>query len=125
MNRNKIANADEAKLRKTLIYIISLLVDKQYQEIETFTGGRDLDADTIQQIADEWPSPLVMPPSDSIEDLIYTVQSVSQEDGKKSWLIDALLYSELEGRSDLTLQLVIDDAPGELYQVSIDDLGVM
>ena len=128
MNYKKIEDADEAKLRKTLVHIISLLVNKMYREIEVFTEGRDLDATTIQSIMNDWPSPLVMPPSDRLEDLIYTTQSIPSVPSKdicKSWLIDALLYSQSEGRSDLTLKLVLMDSARELYQVIVEDLGVM
>lgn len=114
---------DEDKLRKTLLYILDLLVHGQYEALASSSVGR-LTADMLRQAAQEWPYPLIMPHSTALSDLIYSQGEINGLHPRQWWL-DVNLWTAEEGRSDLTLSITLTDIPGEFYQVELDNLHVL
>lgn len=121
---NVSASINQRKLRDTILRVTQLLVEGRYEELETLTEGKQLSAEQIAKAVEDWPSHVIMPPDDSLESLVYGILEVPNSHPEQ-WLVDAILYSEREGRSDLTPSLTLTDALGEYYQVALDDLHVL
>lgn len=115
---------DENKLRRILLHIIGLLVRGEYEALVSFTGGRRLTMQMMQDIVAEWPYSLTMPLHNEIEDLVGASGEISGSNPHQ-WWVDVNLYTIEEGRSDLMLQLTVTDDPGEFYRVEMNDLHVL
>lgn len=85
-------------------------------------------ADEIRQAVEQWPARLVVPRSNSTEDLIldgadgiYEVPDSAPPEHR----LDVQLYTDIEGPSDLTLSIKVRENDGDLYDVVIEDLHVL
>ena len=100
--------------------VVDLLVAKQYGALEVLTNGRRLTAADFAEAIEEYGRTLVAPPPEG-----YELMDVLEPPGEpRMWMVDMPLWTEEEGRSDLTLQLrVIDE--GEGVSIEVDDIHVL
>lgn len=116
---------DEEKFRKTLLYVLDLLVRGEYQALETLSRGRRLTAQEMQETVVRWPYRLVMPPDNDLSDIVYGEIKNITGSNPIQWATDVKLWTAEEGWSDLTLSLTLTNEPGDLYDVEIDNLHVL
>jgi len=116
---------DPGKLRTTLIYVVELLVSREFSQLELLTRGRRVTAEEMREGVDEYPGRLMMPPGDQLDDLVDG--SIIQVDhaAPPEYCMDVKLYTEEEGFSDLTLSLTVYDTGDTLYDVQIDNIEVL
>ena len=107
------------KVIEVVSEILRLLVACDYDAIVSMSNGVRLSADQIRFAVDEYGCKLIMPPRELKLDIIE-IEGRSPE----SWSVRSDLWTEEEGRSDLTLELTVIDK-GDTVGVELDDIHVM
>jgi hypothetical protein len=102
--------------------VVDLLVRKEYGVIEKMTRGRRLPAEELRRAVEGYGGKLVPPPDDAWRSL--EVIAVRHQDIPE-YFIAIPLWTEEEGRSDLTLELRLTEIGLELYDVQVEDLHVL
>lgn len=110
----------ESQIRSIVIDLLVLLADGDYQSIMERCPGSRLTSDDLQKAIGEYGRKVIAPPADYMYFRTYELEARSVP----SWSVDADLWTEEEGRSDLTLQLTIAFAPSG-PEIEIDDLHVL
>lgn len=110
------------KLRRTVIHIVKLLVERKYDDLASLSEGKRLTAMNLRRAIDDYGRHLVMPPMASFEQL--NVIKI-QDSVPAQWYVGVDLWTTEEGRSDLALELTLTDSPGDLCLVELDDLHVL
>jgi hypothetical protein len=109
------------QLRLLVIRIITMLVGAQYRQIEELTHSIRLSAQEIQTAITEYGRTLTLPPDSAYELLdIIRVNNVELE----QYSIRMPLWTQEEGRSDLTLELTVKIV-GDNLEVALDDIHVL
>ena len=109
------------QLRLLVVQIITMLVGAQYRQIEELTNGIRLSAREIQTAITEYGRTLALPPNSAYELLdIIRVNHVDLE----QYSVRMPLWTQEEGRSDLTLELTVKIV-GENLEVALDDIHVL
>jgi hypothetical protein len=96
--------------------VVGLLVRGEFSVIEAMTQGRYLSADQMQAAIADYGLTLVLPPPEAWDEL-EVIQSERVD--RPTFHVDFPLWTEEEGRSDLTLQLELAELGDGLYQVSV------
>lgn len=108
-------------LRHAAGQVVDLLVAADYRAVEDLTDGRRLSADELERAVAASGSPLTPLTEGALDDL-DVVEVVDAEPPARSVVVD--LWTA-EGRSDLTLELRLEDrADGDLA-VEVTDLRVL
>ena len=113
---------NEKKIIHTVKKILDLLINKDYLEIEYLSHGIRLSANNIQEAINEYGCTITYPP------LLFKMIDVVQIKGKTplTYSVRLDLWTEEEGRSDLSLEMtLIDIGEGDYCKVEIDDIHVM
>ena len=111
--------SEKKVLEKIVFMILKLLVEKDYQELEKHSKGIRLSAQDIERTIKEYNCQLIIPPPDG-----YELMDVIEVRGDEKWSIVMPLWSQEEGRSDLSIELtLIKD--GDSFKFEIDDLHVL
>jgi hypothetical protein len=111
------------KMRDTVHQVVGMLVAGDYAGLEAVSRGRRLTAEQLRQAVEEYGRELRMPPEpvfDNIEDVIELEDAT-----RRAWSVLVDLWTVEEGRSDLTLELVLTETGGEQYDIQIWDLHVL
>jgi hypothetical protein len=111
--------SDKENLKELVTLILKLLVEKNYNELERRSKGVRLSADDIELIIKEYNCQLIMPPSEA-----YELMEVVEVKGGKRWFVVMPLWSQEEGRSDLTIELTVMKH-GDSFVFEIDNLHVL
>jgi hypothetical protein len=112
----------EAELRTPIVITVGLLVNGEYEALANMAGGEQFTAANIQEIVDDYGMQLAMPPGDfpaGVE--LYPVEGVVP----RRVAADIPLWTKEEGRSDLTLELMLTEAAPGLWTVRITNIHVM
>jgi hypothetical protein len=110
------------KIRDTAHHVVGMLVAGDYAGLEEASRGRRLTAEHLRQAVEEYGRELRMPPVSVFDNL----DVIEFEDATpRGWSVLVDLWTVEEGRSDLTLELVLTDTGGELYDIEIHDLHVL
>jgi len=104
------------KLRLIVVQIITLLVGAQYRQIEGLTHGITMSAEEIQTAISEYGRTLILPSSDAYE-LLDVIRANNV--GLEQYSVRMPLWTQEEGRSDLTLELTVKIV-GENVEVALD-----
>ena len=101
--------------------VIWQLVSKDYEGLVKRYPKSQMTADEIRAGIEQYPATFIMPPTSGYEKFLhrYQIENVDYP----AWHIDAPLWSEQEGRSDLEIHLrieFIDEAP----QITIRNVRV-
>jgi hypothetical protein len=108
-------------MQTAVAMVANLLAAGDYASVERMTSGRRLSAADLERAVQEYGETLVPLPSESLEDL--EVIEVAGSD-PAAFMIDVDLWTEQEGRSDLTLSLQLVDRYSGAYEISVLDLHV-
>ncbi len=117
-----MSNYDDKLPSEATIQVIEMLVGHRYDELEKRTGGVRLSAQMIAEAISEYGKKLVLPPPDSLGHLDIVPVACS---GPKTWSVRADLWTQEEGRSDLTLELTVKDKEGGGAIVELENLHVL
>jgi hypothetical protein len=110
------------KVARAIAEILPLLVGGHYDEIERRTRGARLSAAEMKGAVEGYGRKLRMPPTEAREPRsVVEVKNASPQ----RWSADVDLWTEEEGRSDLTLELTVIDGPGSSFSIELDDLHVL
>jgi hypothetical protein len=101
--------------------VLTLLIARQYGDVEIMTNGVRLDAEEIGRAIDEYGRQLIMPPPEGYR----LMEAVNVKNARPSrWSIAMPLWTREEGRSDLTLEMtVIEQQNG--FCIQLEDLHVL
>ncbi|MEJ2419122.1 MAG: hypothetical protein P8Y45_19780 [Exilibacterium sp.] len=111
-----------AKVILTIKKIVELLVNKKYQELERLSGGVRLTATEIEQAIYDYDGVLKTPPESDFEN-IDAIEVTGAD--PKSWSVRYDLWTEEEGRSDLSLEVTLIESDNELMGVELDNIHVL
>ena len=114
---------NKQKISDTVRHLVGMLVAGDYAGLEAISRGRRLTAEQLRQAAEEYGRELRMPPEPvfgNIEDVIELEDATW-----RAWSVLVDLWTVEEGRSDLTLELVLTETGGEQYDIQIWDLHVL
>ena len=110
------------KIRDTAHHLVGMLVAGDYAALEGASRGRRLTAEELRQAVEEYGRELRMPPEPVFDNLdVIEIEGATP----RAWSVLVDLWTVEEGRSDLTLELVLTDTGGELYDIEIHNLHVL
>ena len=108
-------------LREPVGEVLRMLANKAYQEVADLTGGDRLSADEISRAIADYGRELVLPPEQAYESIDAIIIEGSNP---PSWSVHMPLWTNEEGRSDLTLEMTITGM-GKDVRIEIDDIHVL
>jgi hypothetical protein len=106
------------KIVKIVEKIVSLLVEKKYNEIEKITNGNRLKKQEIENAINEYKRKLIYPPVEAYKNI-----DVIQVENAKEWSVRFNLWTFEEGKSDLSIELNIIEINKEII-VILDNIIV-
>ncbi|MBX3321906.1 MAG: hypothetical protein KF757_02835 [Phycisphaeraceae bacterium] len=109
-------------LRRAVRRIVSLVSARNYAAVEEFTGGQRLSATDIERVVNEYGRTIVDAPPCAFE--LHPFVHVQNSDPPE-WVIDFDLWTQEQGRSDLTLTLRLYEMKDGTVKTEIDDLHTM
>lgn len=113
---------NQEKLRQTVQHIVSLLEKKAYGELESLSRGVRLSAEEMREAIEGYGQEIFHLPEAGFKELnVIEVRNSNP----KQWGVDVPLYTENEGRSDLTLAITLIESQTALYKIEIDDIHVL
>jgi hypothetical protein len=112
--------AFESQIRSIVIDLLVLLADGDYESIMERCSGSGLTSDELQTAIREYGRKIVAPPANYA--YIYTYEKEAK--AVPTWAVDADLWTEEEGRSDLTLSITIAFGSGG-PAIRLDNLHVL
>ncbi len=110
------------KIIRTARQILTLLVQGNYSELENLTNSRRLNQAEIADSIQQYGKILVLPPDSTFDNL-----DIIEIEGKspKQWDVRIDLWTLEEGRSDLTIELTLEDNDEDMCSVEIDNIHVL
>jgi hypothetical protein len=106
---------------ETVRQVIDLLVGKKYSQLESITKGIRLSAQDMESAIAAHRRKLIMPPSDAYK-LMNAVRVGNSEPQK--WSVVMPLWTQEEGRSDLSIELTLTKINGG-FAIELDDIHVL
>ena len=113
---------DLAKLRATVSAVTDRLAQGDYDGLCRLVRASRLGPADVERVVRDYGRHLVILPAAAFEALDLIPVSHSQP---QRWSAVVPLWSREEGRSDLSLELTIEDSPAPAYPVEIEDLHVL
>ena len=109
-------------MRDTVHQVVGMLVAGDYAGLEAVSRGRRLTAEQLRQAVEEYGRELRMQPESVFDNLdVIEIKDAT----RRAWSLLVDLWTVEEGRSDLTLDVVLTETGGELYDIQIWDLHVL
>ena len=107
-------------IKKAVKEVVDLLVAREYDRVVQITGGFHLSSEDMARAVKDYGRTLQTLPADAYDRLdVIQVRNVSVP----TWSVRVDLWSEEEGRSDLSAEMtVIQD--GDSMRVELDDIHV-
>lgn len=106
-------------LIKELNRIITLLVNKEYEELTNEIDCQNLSSDDILNIIEDFGETLIIPNPKDLEQL--NIIDIDENE----WAIDFDLWTKESGKSDLTIQLTIKRNSDNSLDTKLDDIHVL
>jgi hypothetical protein len=130
---------NKQKISDTMRHLVGMLVAGDYAGLEAVSLRRRLTAEELRRAWEEYGGDLRlpgvparelrMPPESVFETFNEETDSgdlwVIELKSPRSWAVLVDLWTVEEGRSDLTLEVVLTDTGGEQYDIEIVSLHVM
>ena len=107
-------------IEKTVRTLYSLLLNRQYQQIEKMTEGIRLNSQEIEGAISDYGRNMAPYPEHVEFDLIEITGS-----NPKSWSVVAPVYTMEEGLSDLSLEMTLTQIDADLLKVELDNIHVL
>ena len=111
-----------AKAKKTTEAVLRHLVSGDTEGLLRLASKSRLSAEEIRGVIKSYGRRLVFPAAQT-EELSDVVEVKGAS--PRCWSVNLPLWTEEEGRSDLTLEMHFTDSGSELYEVAIDDVHVL
>ena len=110
------------KIKNTVVYIVNLIVNCNYDEIVRLTNGVRLQSEHIKDAINEYGKTIISPPDNAYEDLdIIEIENVSPQ----KWSVRFDLWTKEEGRSDLSIELTLINTNEDLLNIEFDNIHVL
>jgi hypothetical protein len=110
------------EILEAITSVVRHLVAGEFAELEALTSGHRLSAHEIHRIVREYGRTLIMPPPGAFADLeVVTVAGAKPV----RWSVVCDLWTEEEGRSDLSLELTLIDQGHSHLVIEIDNIHVL
>jgi hypothetical protein len=109
------------QLKEPVRQVIALLVAGKYAELETLTQGIRLKAKEVATTVADYGRKLIPPPDDGFR-LMNVVEVKNAR--PRQWSIAMPLWTQEEGRSDLTVELTLIERQNG-FAIELDDLHVL
>jgi hypothetical protein len=113
---------DSAKLRATVSAFTDRLAQGDYDGLCRLARASRLGPADLERVVRDYGRQLVTLSSAAFEALDLVPVSHSQP---QRWSVVVPLWSKEEGRSDLSLELTLEDSSAAAYAVEIEDLHVL
>ena len=112
---------DSAKLRGIVSAFTGRLAQDDYEGFCRLAKASRIGAAEVERVVRDYGRHFVTLPIEAFQavDIVPVLKS-----NPPRWSVVVPLWSEEEGRSDLSLELTVEDSPGSAYSVEIDDLHV-
>lgn len=112
---------DHMRIQEATKGVVAQLVAGDYEGLEQRTGGVRLSAEQMRDAVSQYGRRLRMPPDDVFKNLsIVDIRAP----GPKAWSVVCDLWTEEEGRSDLSLELTLIEGDRGI-RVELDDIHVL
>lgn len=102
--------------------VVGMLVAGEYDALASMTRGVRLSSDALETAVKRYGRTLRMPPDDAFSEL--DVVEVS-ESATPTYTVTFDLWTAEEGRSDLSLELLLRDAYSGAFEIEVTDLHVL
>lgn len=113
---------DPAKLRVSVSALTDRLVERDYDGFCGLARTSRIAAQDVERVVRDYGCSLTPLPLAAFQSV--DVVPISGSDPQR-WSVVVPLWSQVEGRSDLSLELTVEDSPAETYPVEVDDLHVL
>lgn len=113
---------NRAKLHHTVRHVVSLLEKEAYGALESLSQGVRLSAEEMKEAIRIYGRKIAHFPEAGYKELDVVEVSGSNP---KQWSVNVPLFTESEGRSDLTLSATLIESETPLYKIEIDDIHVL
>ncbi|MCP4376782.1 MAG: hypothetical protein GY794_11480 [bacterium] len=110
------------KIETTARHLVGMLVKHDFAGVEALSGGVRLSQKEMEQAVRDYPATLVMPEGQPIPDIDAIEVTGSNP---SQWSVDIPLWTNEEGRSDLTMQVTMIESGNELLDVEVDNIHVL
>ena len=102
--------------------MIAWLVSGDFVAIEVRSGGVRLSANLMRQVIEEYGRTLIMPPDDAFTNV--DAIRVTNAD-RPTWSVRFDLWTQEEGRSDLSVECTVTDRGNGELDLEVDDIHVL
>ena len=106
-------------IEETVRTIYALLLNRQYQQIETLTEGIRLTAQEIEELISDYGRNLASYP----EKVEFDVIEITGYD-PRSWSVVAPVYT-IEGLSDLSIEMTLSQKGADILKIKLDSIHVL
>jgi hypothetical protein len=110
------------KLRRTVERVVGLFEKEAYEELETLSGGNRLSAEEMKEAVTNYGRKIAPFPEAGYKEL--DIVEVDHSNPKR-WSVYISLFTDDEGRSDLTLSVTLTESATSLFKVEIEDIHVL
>jgi hypothetical protein len=101
--------------------VVGFLVAGDFEWVERLTRGIRLSADAIKSAVHDYGGTLVFPPASAFEE-VDAIRIEGSEPPR--WSIRFDLWTEEEGRSDLSIEMTVEEGP-EGSPIELDNIHVL
>lgn len=101
--------------------LTSLMVNRQYFELEKLTKSARLPATQIKEAVEGYGKTVIAPPSSGYNQIDAVLVKDSHP---KTWSLVIPLWTKEEGKSDLSIELTVIETQPD-YTVELDDIRVL
>jgi hypothetical protein len=109
------------QLKEPVQHVTALLVAGKFGELETLTRGVRLNAKEMATAVADYGKKLILPPDSGFK--LMDVVEVKNAQPKK-WSITMPLWTQEEGRSDLTAEITVIELQNG-FAIELDDVHVL
>jgi hypothetical protein len=113
---------DQTKLRATVSALTERLARRDYDGFFGLARSSRIAASDVGRVVREYGRSLVPLPTAAFQSL--DVVPISGSDPQQ-WSVVVPLWSQEEGRSDLSLEITVEDLAAQGYAVDVEDLHVL
>jgi hypothetical protein len=113
---------DQSRLRQTIARLMELLARRDYTAFCGSARRSRLTPQEVDAAIRGYGRTIIAPPAEAFRllDVVAVTDSVPPR-----WSVVVPLWTEQEGRSDLSLEITVEDVGGPDYAIEIEDLHVL
>jgi hypothetical protein len=115
-------DSKQAQLKSAVMELLDLLIEQNYVGVERLTKGVRLSAQLIESAITTYGRTLAAPPASEL-DRLDAVQIAGVQ--PNAWSVRVDLWTEEEGRSDLSLEATFRERSDGTFDVEVDDIHVL